>query len=131
MLPLHPSPEVRAEASAALGGSGVIVVPPLSVLAFHNLLSRSYLALTDSGGVQEEAAALGIPVLVCRDTTERGEGIEVGCAELVGTREADVVSAFDRIYNDKEKYRKMASAENPYGTGSPSRAIADILMKGT
>ena len=96
---------------------------------FHNFLSRSYLILTDSGGIQEEAPSLGKPVLVMRDTTERPEGIAAGTLKLVGTEEATIYYEFGRLLSDKDEYEKMSKASNPYGDGHACERISDILAK--
>ena len=90
-------------------------------------MSRSYLILTDSGGIQEEAPSLGKPVLVMRDTTERPEGIAAGTLKLVGTEEESIYNSFKMLLEDKEEYKKMSNASNPYGDGFASKRIADIL----
>ena len=105
------------------------VIYPLDVLDFHNFLSRSYLILTDSGGIQEEAPSLGKPVLVMRDTTERPEGIEAGTLKLVGTDEEVIYCEFNRLLTDRQAYEQMAQASNPYGDGKACIRIADILEK--
>ena len=97
------------------------------MLDFHNFLSRSYLILTDSGGIQEEAPSLGKPVLVMRDTTERPEGIEAGTLKLVGTDEETIYKQFRMLLDNKDEYSKMSMASNPYGDGFACRRIADIL----
>jgi len=97
------------------------------VLDFHNFLSRSYLILTDSGGIQEEAPSLGKPVLVMRDTTERPEGIKAGTLKLVGTNEETIYNEFKLLLTDKAEYERMSQASNPYGDGLASKRIADIL----
>ena len=94
---------------------------------FHNFMSRSYLILTDSGGIQEEAPALGKPVLVMRDTTERPEGVAAGTLKLVGTSEEVIYNAFTELLNDQDAYEKMSHASNPYGDGHACERIADIL----
>jgi UDP-N-acetylglucosamine 2-epimerase (non-hydrolysing) len=99
------------------------------VLDFHNFLARSYMILTDSGGIQEEAPSLGKPVLVMRDTTERPEGIKAGTLKLVGTDEKTIYDNFKLLLTDKEAYDKMAKASNPYGDGFACKRIADILEK--
>jgi UDP-N-acetylglucosamine 2-epimerase (non-hydrolysing) len=115
-------------ANEALSGHPRICLSePLDVLAFHNILSRAYLVLTDSGGIQEEAPALGKPVLVLRDVTERGEGVAAGTLRLLGTKEASVYHGFTELLTSSSAYQTMASAINPYGDGTASRKIADIL----
>ena len=130
VYPIHMNPVVRKAAAEELGGCERIrIIEPLEVLEFHNLLARSYLILTDSGGIQEEAPSLGKPVLVMRDTTERPEGIKAGTLKLVGTDEATIYENFNRLLSDKEAYDAMAKASNPYGDGHACRRIADILCR--
>lgn len=105
------------------------VVMPLNNEDFHNFLSRSYLILTDSGGIQEEAPSLGKPVLVMRDTTERPEGIAAGTLKLVGTEEETIYKEFSRLLSDKDEYEAMSKASNPYGDGHACERIADILAE--
>lgn len=129
IYPIHMNPVVRDAAKEILGDCDRIrIIDPLDVLDFHNFLSRSYLILTDSGGIQEEAPSLGKPVLVMRDTTERPEGIEAGTLKLVGTDEEIIYNAFKELLNNKEEYEKMSYASNPYGDGFSSKRIADILV---
>ena len=106
------------------------IIEPLDVLDFHNFLSRSYLILTDSGGIQEEAPSLGKPVLVMRDTTERPEGIAAGTLKLVGTEEETIYKEFSRLLSDKDEYETMSKASNPYGDGHACERIADVLDRG-
>ena len=128
IYPIHMNPVVRETADAILGNNDRIhIIEPLEVLDFHNFLSRSYLILTDSGGIQEEAPSLGKPVLVMRDTTERPEGIKAGTLKLVGTDEEYIYQNFKRLLEDQEEYNKMSNASNPYGDGFASKRIADIL----
>ena len=130
IYPIHMNPAVRETAARILGGDERIrIIEPLDVLDFHNFLARSYLILTDSGGIQEEAPSLGKPVLVMRDTTERPEGIKAGTLKLVGTKEDTIYCAFKQLLEDAEEYRKMSHASNPYGDGFACRRIADILEK--
>ena len=130
VYPIHMNPVVRKAAEEELGGCERIkIIEPLEVLEFHNLLARSYLILTDSGGIQEEAPSLGKPVLVMRDTTERPEGIKAGTLKLVGTDETTIYENFNRLLSDKEAYDAMAKASNPYGDGHACRRIADILCR--
>lgn len=129
VYPIHMNPAVRQIANSELGGCDRIrMVEPLDVLDFHNFMSRSFLILSDSGGVQEEAPALGIPVLVLRDTTERPEGIAAGTLQLVGTEEERIYAACKTLMTDAAAYEKMAKAANPYGDGLASKRIADILQ---
>ena len=128
IYPIHMNPVVREEANAELGGCDRIrIIEPLDVLDFHNFLSRSYLILTDSGGIQEEAPSLGKPVLVMRDTTERPEGIAAGTLRLVGTEEETIYKNFKELLEDRAAYDKMAHASNPYGDGFASVRIANVL----
>ncbi|MEH6955604.1 non-hydrolyzing UDP-N-acetylglucosamine 2-epimerase [Neobacillus drentensis] len=128
IYPIHMNPVVRETANEILGDCDRIrIIEPLDVLDFHNFLSRSYLILTDSGGIQEEAPSLGKPVLVMRDTTERPEGIAAGTLKLVGTDEETIYSTFRLLLDDKNEYEKMSHASNPYGDGFASKRIANIL----
>ena len=131
IYPIHMNPVVRKAADEELGGMNrVHIIEPLEVLDFHNFLSRSYLILTDSGGIQEEAPSLGKPVLVMRDTTERPEGIEAGTLKLVGTEEETIYINFKELLLNQDLYNKMSEASNPYGDGFASKRIADILVEG-
>lgn len=128
IYPIHMNPVVREIAQEYLGDDDRIhIIEPLDVLDFHNFLSRSYLILTDSGGIQEEAPSLGKPVLVMRDTTERPEGIAAGTLKLVGTEEESIYKEFSRLLSDKDEYEAMSKASNPYGDGHACERIADIL----
>lgn len=128
VYPIHMNPTVREAASDILGNNDRIrIIEPLEVLDFHNFLSKAYLILTDSGGIQEEAPSLGKPVLVMRDTTERPEGITAGTLKLVGTNEENIYINFKLLLEDKSEYKKMSHASNPYGDGFASKRIADIL----
>lgn len=130
IYPIHMNPVVREIADEFLGGDDRIhIIEPLDVLDFHNFLSRSYLILTDSGGIQEEAPSLGKPVLVMRDTTERPEGIAAGTLKLVGTEEETIYNEFSRLLSDKEEYETMSKVSNPYGDGHACERIADVLCK--
>lgn len=130
IYPIHMNPTVRSIANEILGDDDRIhIIEPLEVIDFHNFMSRSYLILTDSGGIQEEAPSLGKPVLVMRDTTERPEGIEAGTLKLVGTEEDMIYQEFSRLLSDKNEYEQMSKASNPYGDGYASKRIADILVK--
>lgn len=131
LYPMHKNPAVREMARACFGGQERIhMIEPLDVLDFHNFLSRSYMILTDSGGIQEEAPSLGKPVLVMRDTTERPEGIAAGTLKLVGTEEKTIYDSFKMLLEDPAAYHSMSTASNPYGDGKASRRIADILQTG-
>ncbi len=131
IYPIHMNPVVRETANSILGDDDRIrIIEPLGVLDFHNFLSRSYLVLTDSGGIQEEASALGKPVLVMRNTTERPEGIEAGILKLVGTDQTTIYHEFKRLLEDEEEYMRISKAANPYGDGFACKRIADILEFG-
>lgn len=128
IYPIHMNPVVRQAAEEELGDCDRIhIIEPLEVLDFHNFLANSYMILTDSGGIQEEAPSLGKPVLVMRDTTERPEGIKAGTLKLVGTDEETIYSNFKLLLDDKNEYEKMSKASNPYGDGFASKRIADVL----
>lgn len=128
IYPIHMNPVVREAANEILGDCNRLkIIEPLEVLDFHNFLSRSYLILTDSGGIQEEAPSLGKPVLVMRDTTERPEGIAAGTLKLVGTNEEVIYNTFKLLLEDRKEYEKMSHASNPYGDGFACKRIADIL----
>ena len=130
IYPIHMNPVVRAAADEVLGDLDRIhIIEPLEVLDFHNFLARSYMILTDSGGIQEEAPSLGKPVLVMRDTTERPEGIKAGTLKLVGTDESVIYDNFKLLLEDKEAYEAMSKASNPYGDGFACRRIADNLIQ--
>ena len=128
IYPIHMNPIVRRAAEEELGGCDRIhIIEPLEVLDFHNFLAQSYMILTDSGGIQEEAPSLGKPVLVMRDTTERPEGIKAGTLKLVGTDEEVIYKNFKLLLEDKKVYDTMSKASNPYGDGLACKRIADIL----
>ena len=129
IYPIHFNPIVRQAANEELGGCDRIrIIEPLDVLDFHNFMARSYLILTDSGGIQEEAPSLGKPVLVMRDTTERPEGIEAGTLKLVGTTEEVIYQNFKILLEDAKVYKEMSRASNPYGDGEACKRIAEILL---
>lgn len=131
VYPIHMNPIVRQIAKEELSNCDRIrIIEPLDVLDFHNFLSRSYMVLTDSGGIQEEASSLGKPVLVMRDTTERPEGIVAGTLKLVGTCEAMIYQGFEELLENKKLYDAMSHASNPYGDGFASKRIADIIEYG-
>lgn len=128
IYPIHMNPVVRQAAEEELGGcENIRIIEPLDVLDFHNYLARSYLILTDSGGIQEEAPSLGKPVLVMRDTTERPEGVSAGTLKLVGTDEKVIYENFKELLENEAAYKKMSMASNPYGDGFACKRIADIL----
>lgn len=128
VYPVHMNPAVREVADEILGhDSRIQLIEPLDVIDFHNFAARAYLILTDSGGVQEEAPSLGVPVLVLRDTTERPEGIEAGTLKLAGTEEETIYSMAKELLTNPTEYNKMAKAANPYGDGEASRRICEAI----
>ncbi|MGG0787639.1 UDP-N-acetylglucosamine 2-epimerase (non-hydrolyzing) [Peribacillus simplex] len=128
VYPVHLNPLVQELANEILGGdSRVHLIEPLDVLDFHNFASRAYLILTDSGGIQEEAPSLGVPVLVLRDTTERPEGIAAGTLRLAGTDEQNIYNLAHELLTDQEVHEKMSKASNPYGDGNASVRIAEAI----
>ena len=128
VYPVHLSPAVQEAASDLLGDHDRIhLIAPLDVLDFHNLASRSYFIMSDSGGVQEEAPSLGKPVLVLRDTTERPEGVKAGTLKLVGTDPAVVKSTMTELLTNEHLYLEMANARNPYGDGRASERIVQAI----
>ena len=130
LYPIHLNPAVRQVAREVFDGCDRIrLIEPLEVFDFHNFQNRSFLILSDSGGIQEEAPSLGKPVLVLRDTTERPEGIEAGTLKLVGTDEETIYRETRRLLTDEEEYRRMSRASNPYGDGHASERIADAIIE--
>ena len=130
VYPVHLNPKVREVAKDVLGNNEKIkLIDPLEVVDFHNFIANSYLILTDSGGIQEEAPSLGKPVLVLRDTTERPEGIAAGTLKLAGTDEETIYRLTKELLEDKEEYAKMSKAPNPYGDGKASIRIADAIVQ--
>lgn len=130
VFPIHLNPKVRAIAHKVFDNHPRIhLVEPLDYEPFTNLMAKSYLVVTDSGGLQEEAPSLGKPVLVVREETERPEGIEAGTAKLVGTEESDIFNELDILLSNKNEYKKMANAVNPYGNGKASQKIVDIILQ--
>lgn len=128
IYPIHMNPLVRDTAKEIFGNDDRIrIIEPLEVIDFHNFLNKSFMILTDSGGIQEEAPSLGKPVLVMRDTTERPEGIKAGTLKLVGTNEETIYNNFKLLLENKNEYEKMSKASNPYGDGFACKRIADIL----
>jgi UDP-N-acetylglucosamine 2-epimerase (non-hydrolysing) len=131
IYPIHMNPAVRKIASDVFGDDDRIrLIEPLGVVDFHNFMKASFLILTDSGGIQEEAPGLGKPVLVMRDTTERPEGVEAGTLKLVGTDTENIYKEFKRLLDDPAEYEKMSKASNPYGDGHAGERIADVIEKG-
>ncbi len=130
IYPIHLNPKVREIAKEVFGNTKKIkLIEPLEVFDFHNFINKSYIILTDSGGIQEEAPSLGKPVLVLRDTTERPEGIDAGTLKLVGTSEKIIYEETMKLLNDKKEYEKMSKASNPYGDGHASERIADAIIE--
>lgn len=128
LYPIHMNPAVRTAAREELSGCDRLhIVDPMDVIDFHNVLAASYLVLTDSGGIQEEAPSLGKPVLVMRDTTERPEGVKAGTLKIVGTHEDTIYKAFSDLLENQDAYQRMSTASNPYGDGHASERIAAIL----
>lgn len=130
VYPVHLNPIVVQTAEEIFGDCDrVKLIKPLEVLDFHNLLNKSYLILTDSGGIQEEAPSLGKPVIVLRDTTERPEGIAAGTLKLAGTNEAVIYELIDELLSDDVEYARMSQASNPYGDGFASKRIVDAIIE--
>ena len=130
IYPIHMNPIVRETAKEVFNNNERIkIIEPLEVIDFHNFLNKSYMILTDSGGIQEEAPSLGKPVLVMRDTTERPEGIKAGTLKLVGTTEKVIYDTFTVLLDNREEYEKMSKASNPYGDGFACKRITDVLEK--
>lgn len=128
VYPIHMNPVVRQAAEEELSSCDHIhIIEPIGVLDCHNFEARSFLCLTDSGGIQEECPSYGVPVLVMRDTTERPEGVDAGTLKLVGTNEETIYNSFKLLLENKEEYEKMSHACNPYGDGHACERIADIL----
>ncbi len=130
IYPIHKNPKVREVAKEIFGDSDKIkLIEPLEVFDFHNFQNKSYIIMTDSGGIQEEAPSLGKPVLVLRDTTERPEGIDAGTLKLVGTDEEIIYEEAKKLLSDKKEYEKMSHASNPYGDGHACEKIVDAIIK--
>ena len=129
IYPIHMNPKVREVASEIFKNNDKVkLIEPLEVLDFHNFINKSYIILTDSGGIQEEAPSLGKPVLVLRDTTERPEGIDAGTLKLVGTNENTIYEETKKLLTNREEYTKMSKASNPYGDGNASKRIVDAII---
>ena len=132
IYPIHMNPNVREIANQELKGcDNIHIIEPIDVVSCHNFEARSYICLTDSGGLQEECPTYGVPVLVMRDTTERPEGVEAGTLKLVGTNEENIYKSFKLLLEDENEYKKMSNAVNPYGDGNASKRIADVLEYGS
>ena len=130
IYPIHLNPKVREIANEVFKGDDKVhLIEPLEVFDFHNFQNKSYIILTDSGGIQEEAPSLGKPVLVLRDTTERPEGIKAGTLKLVGTDEETIYNETKKLLTDKKEYEKMSKASNPYGDGHASEKIVDAILE--
>ena len=130
IYPIHMNPLVRQIATEEfLECENILLTEPLNTVDFHNIMARSYFVITDSGGIQEEAPSLGVPVLVARDTTERPEGVAAGTLRLVGTRTESIFDAADLLLSDKREHEKMARATNPYGDGHACERICDIVAR--
>ena len=130
VYPIHLNPKVRQIANEVFGDNDKVrLIEPLEVFDFHNFQNKSYIILTDSGGIQEEAPSLGKPVLVLRDTTERPEGIDAGTLKLAGTDEETIYKLIKELLENKEEYDKMAHSANPYGDGKASQRIADAIIE--
>lgn len=130
IYPIHKNPIVRQAAADIFDeNDNIKIIEPLEVVDFHNFLNKSYMILTDSGGIQEEAPSLGKPVLVMRDTTERPEGVAAGTLKLVGTEEQVIYENFTALLTDQDLYNTMSQASNPYGDGTASKQIASILKE--
>ena len=130
IYPIHMNPKVREVANEVFDGDDKVkLIEPLEVFDFHNFQNKSYIILTDSGGIQEEAPSLGKPVLVLRDTTERPEGISAGTLKLVGTDEDIIYEETKRLLTDSKEYERMSKASNPYGDGHASERIVDAIVE--
>ncbi len=128
VYPIHMNPVVRQAADEELGDCDQIhIIEPIEVFDCHNFEARSFICLTDSGGIQEECPSFGVPVLVMRSTTERPEGVDAGTLKLVGTDEEIIYNSFKKLLEDKIEYERMSHACNPYGDGHACERIADIL----
>ncbi len=129
VYPIHLNPNIRKIADEVIGNNEKIkIIEPLEVIDFHNFINKSYLILTDSGGIQEEAPSLGKPVLVLRDTTERPEGISAGTLKLVGTNEEIIYNETKLLLENIDEYEKMSKSSNPYGDGLASKKIVDAIV---
>lgn len=130
VYPVHLNPQIQKQVKSMLGSiNNIFLIEPLEYLPFIYLMEKSYLLLTDSGGIQEEAPSLAKPVLVMRDTTERPEAVEAGTVLLVGTDTEKIINTVEKLINDKSFYQKMAFTHNPYGDGKSSKKIVQFLKK--
>ncbi len=129
VYPVHPNPNVQGPVRKQLAGrDNIVLTEPLEYIPFVDLMRRSYLLITDSGGIQEEGPSLGKPILVLREKTERPEAVEAGTVKLVGTDEERIISEASRLLEDREEYERMARIHNPYGDGLASRRIGDVIL---
>lgn len=129
VYPIHMNPIIREKAKKYFTTDNIKIIDPLDTVNFHNMMKKSHLILTDSGGIQEEAPSLGIPVLVLRDTTERPEGVLAGTLKLVGTEYQAIIDAVDLLLTNEAEYNKMCGAKNPYGIGDTAEQIIKILTE--
>lgn len=129
VYPIHLNPIIRKKADKYFKNDNIKIIEPLDTIDFHNLMSNSYMIMTDSGGIQEEAPSLGIPVLVLRNVTERPEGVEAGTLRLVGTDKNTIVKAAENLIENNYEYEKMSQINNPYGDGNTAKKIMDIINK--
>lgn len=130
VYPVHLNPNIKVPVNKMLQGvDNIILTAPMDYLPFVHLMKRSHFILTDSGGLQEEAPSLGKPVLVMRQTTERPEGVEAGCVEVIGTEKANIIARVEELLKNQAKYTKMSKAKNPYGDGKASQKIVSFLIK--
>lgn len=130
IYPVHKNPKIREIANQFFANnSKVKMIEPMDVYDFHNVMNKSYLILTDSGGIQEEATSLGKPVLILRDTTERPEGVAAGTLKIVGTQTENIYLETKRLLTDKDEYNRMSKSVNPYGDGNASKTIVDIVER--
>ncbi len=127
IYPIHLNPIIREKAAKTITQDNIKIIEPLDTVDFHNIMNVSDLILTDSGGIQEEAPSLGKPVLVLRDTTERPEGVEAGSLKLIGTKCEDIIKEVTNLLDSAEEYNKMTAVVNPYGDGTTSKQIIDII----
>ncbi len=129
MYPVHMNPVVRETVNSILGShSRIHLIEPINIKDMHNLLNKSYMVMTDSGGLQEEVPSMGKPVLVLRNVTERPEGVEAGTLRLAGTEKNNIINLARELLDSSEEYKKMAKATNPFGDGMASRRILTVLL---
>jgi UDP-N-acetylglucosamine 2-epimerase (non-hydrolysing)/UDP-GlcNAc:undecaprenyl-phosphate GlcNAc-1-phosphate transferase len=129
VYPVHMNPVVRETVNSILGShSRIHLIEPINIKDMHNLLNKSYMVMTDSGGLQEEVPSMGKPVLVLRNVTERPEGVEAGTLRLAGTEKNNIINLARELLDSSEEYKKMAKATNPFGDGMASRRILTVLL---